>query len=98
MSERQEKRSQFEQTKKRGVFPWIVAAVAVVAVAAGVVGWTAASSGKGGKYPLVRAEGGPSGSWRCRLLPVPSRRIFPSIAGSIPPSIGSVGSAWSTPP
>jgi uncharacterized membrane protein len=58
MSERQEKRAQFEQTKKRGVLPWIVAAVAVVAVAAGVVGWTAAGGGKGGKYPLVRAEEG----------------------------------------
>jgi uncharacterized membrane protein len=58
MTERQEKRTQFEQGKKRGFLPWIAVAVAVVAATAAVAGWTAVGGGKGGKYPLVSAEGG----------------------------------------
>ncbi len=38
MSERQEKRSQFQQAKKRGLLPVLVAALVVLAVA-GVIGW-----------------------------------------------------------
>jgi uncharacterized membrane protein len=57
MSERQEKRAQFQQEKKRGLFPLVVA-VLVVLAAAGVVGWKAVGGSDGGAYPMVAAEGG----------------------------------------
>jgi len=56
MNERQEKRAQFQQEKKRGFIPLVIAAL-VVLTAAGVVGWKAVSAGGDG-YPQVAAEGG----------------------------------------
>jgi len=56
MSERQKKRAQFEQEKKRGFFPLVIA-VLVVLAAAGIVGWKVVGGGGGG-YPLVAAEAG----------------------------------------
>jgi uncharacterized membrane protein len=57
MSERQDKRAQFQQEKKRGLFPLIVA-VLVLLAAAGIVGWKTVGGSGGGTYPLVAAEGG----------------------------------------
>jgi uncharacterized membrane protein len=57
MSERQEKRAQFQQEKKRGLLPLIVA-ILVVLAAAGVIGWKAVGGSGGGAYPMVTAEGG----------------------------------------
>ena len=57
MSERQEKRAQFHQEKKRGLFPLIVASLVVLA-AAGVIGWKAVGGSDGGAYSVVAAEGG----------------------------------------
>jgi len=55
MSERQEKKAQFQQEKKRGLLPLVIA-VLVVLAAAGIVGWKVV--GVGGGYPLVAAESG----------------------------------------
>jgi uncharacterized membrane protein len=58
MSERQEKRAQFQQEKKRGLLPLIVAGLVLLA-AAGVVGWKAVGgSSDGATYQTVVAEGG----------------------------------------
>lgn len=58
MSERQEKRAQFQQEKKRGLFPMLVA-VLVVLAAAGVIGWkTVGGSANAATYQTVVAEGG----------------------------------------
>lgn len=57
MSERQEKRAQFQKEKKHGLFPLLVAGLVVLA-AAGVIGWKAVGGSGGGAYPMVTAEGG----------------------------------------
>jgi uncharacterized membrane protein len=58
MSERQEKRAQFQQEKKRGLLPMLVAGLVVLA-AAGVIGWkTVGGSSGGAPYQTVVAEGG----------------------------------------
>ncbi len=57
MSERQEKKAQFQQEKKRGLLPLLVAGLVVLA-AAGVIGWkTVGGSSGGAKYQTVIAEG-----------------------------------------
>jgi len=56
MNERQEKRDQFQQEKKRGLFPLIIAGLVVLA-AAGVIGWKAVGN-SGGAYPTVAAKDG----------------------------------------
>lgn len=57
MSERQDKRAQFQQEKKRGLLPLIVAGLVVLA-AAGVIGWKAVGGSDGGAYRTVVAEDG----------------------------------------
>lgn len=58
MSERQEKKAQFQQEKKRGLFPLIIAGLVVLA-AAGIIGWKAVGGGSvGGRYQMVTAENG----------------------------------------
>jgi len=57
MSERQEKRAQFQQEKKRGLLPLVVA-VLVLLAAAGAIGWKAVGGIGGGAYPTVAAKGG----------------------------------------
>jgi uncharacterized membrane protein len=56
MNERQEKRAQFQQEKKRGLLPLVVA-VMVVLAAAGVIGWKAVGNSDTGAYPTVAAKG-----------------------------------------
>lgn len=56
MTDRQEKKKQFENNKKKSPVAWALLSLAVVAVAC-VVGW--ASTGKdSGKYPLVSGAQG----------------------------------------
>jgi uncharacterized membrane protein len=58
MSERQEKKAQFQPEKKRGRFPLLVACLVLLA-AAGVIGWKAVGGNSGGAmYQTVVAEGG----------------------------------------
>jgi uncharacterized membrane protein len=57
MSERQEKRAQFQQEKKRGMLPLVVA-VLVLLAAAGIIGWKTVGASGGSAYPAVAAEGG----------------------------------------
>lgn len=56
MSERQEKRAQFQQEKKRHPFLWVAIALVAAAAVAGIVGWK--SAGSGGAYQTVVAEDG----------------------------------------
>ncbi len=57
MTERQDKRAQFEQGKKRGGFPWIF--LAAIVLAGGAFGaWMAVDTGEGAKYPLLSAAEG----------------------------------------
>lgn len=55
MTERHDKKAQFEQGRKRSRLPWVVAAL-VALTAAGLVGWKFTDGG--GRYPLVSASGG----------------------------------------
>lgn len=57
MTERQEKRAQFQQEKKRGLFPLMITCLLVLA-AAGVVGWKFTGGSAEGKFPMVAAENG----------------------------------------
>lgn len=56
MSDRNEKRAQFEEGKKRSPLIWITIALVIAAVG-GLTAWNSLD-GSGGKYPLVRAENG----------------------------------------
>ncbi len=56
MSERQEKRAQFQQEKKRGFIPLVIA-VLVVLAAAGALGWRAIGAGGDGYPQVVAADG-----------------------------------------
>jgi len=56
MSERQEKRAQFQQEKRRRLLPLVIVALVVLA-AAGIVGWKAVGD-RGGAYPMVAVKGG----------------------------------------
>ncbi|WP_051361288.1 DUF2318 domain-containing protein [Desulfuromonas sp. TF] len=57
MSERQEKRSQFQQEKKRHPLLWVAIVLVAAVAAAGMVGWKSAG-GTGGAYQTLVAEGG----------------------------------------
>ena len=56
MSNREEKRAQFEKDKKRGPLVWVLIALAVVA--AGGLGVWSSLDESGGTYPRVRVEDG----------------------------------------
>ena len=57
MSERQDKRSQFQQEKKRHPVLWIAIALVAAVAAAGIVGWKSAGDSAAAYQTLV-AEGG----------------------------------------
>ena len=56
MSERQEKRDQFQQEKKRGPLLWVAVVLVVALAAAGIVGWK--SAGGDGAYRTLNAQDG----------------------------------------
>lgn len=56
MSERQDKRAQFQQEKKRRPFLWAAIALLMAVVVGGLVGWN--SAGSGGAYQTLASEGG----------------------------------------
>jgi uncharacterized membrane protein len=58
MSERQDKRSQFQQEKKRHPVLWIAIALVAAVAAAGIVGWKSAGDSGGAAYQTLVAEGG----------------------------------------
>ena len=56
MTQRQEKKNQFQEKKKSGFLPFLVAGLVVLS-AAGLMGWKAVG-GVGRKHPAVSAENG----------------------------------------
>jgi uncharacterized membrane protein len=56
MSERQEKRDQFQQEKKRGPLLWVAVVLVAAFAAAGIVGWK--SAGGDGAYRTLNAQDG----------------------------------------